>query len=67
MPEYLTVREVAKLVRRHQRSVYRWLDEGFIAGKKLRGGWLIPRDEIDRILNQTETQENHMTSADKSD
>ena len=65
MSEYLTVKEVASIVRRHQRSIYRWLDEGFITGKKLRGGWLIPRHEMDRILDQTEIQEDHMTSYDK--
>ena len=57
MPEHLTVKEVAKIFKRHQRTIYRWLDEGFISGKKVKDGWFIPRTEIDRIFTQAEDQE----------
>jgi len=54
MPIFHTVKETAKIFRRHERTIYRWLAEGFIHGKKVRDGWLIPEEEIKRVLNEAE-------------
>ncbi|OPY71366.1 MAG: Helix-turn-helix domain protein [Syntrophorhabdus sp. PtaU1.Bin002] len=50
MARYHTVKEAAKIVKRHPRTIYRWLDEDYIRGKKVRDGWLIPEEEISRII-----------------
>jgi excisionase family DNA binding protein len=50
MARFLYVKEVAEIVRRHPRTIYRWLDEGFLHAKKVRDGWLIPEDELQRII-----------------
>jgi excisionase family DNA binding protein len=50
MPILLEVRQVAKTLKRHPRTIYRWLDEGFLHGKKVKKGWLIPYEEIERVL-----------------
>jgi excisionase family DNA binding protein len=50
MAHYSTVKDLAKIFHRHPRTVYRWLDEGFIHGKKVRDGWLIPQEEVEKII-----------------
>lgn len=50
MPRYFTVKEIARLVRRHPRTVYRWLDEGRLLGKKVVDGWLIPEEEVVKLI-----------------
>lgn len=50
MPRYYTVKELAKKFHRHPRTIYRWLDEGYIRGKKVRDGWLIPEEEAEKII-----------------
>jgi len=66
MQRYVTVREVAKMLHRTMRTIYRWLDEGFIHGKKVRDGWLIPEEELKRIIQEKwEKPQKHMTFADK--
>ena len=50
MPKYLYVKEVAVLVRRHPRTIYRWIEEGYIKAIKVRGCWLVPYEEVERIL-----------------
>ncbi|MEJ2102466.1 MAG: helix-turn-helix domain-containing protein [Desulfobacterales bacterium] len=52
MSGYYEVRQVAGILNRHPRTIYRWLDEGFINGKKLKGRYLIPKKEVDRILSE---------------
>ena len=49
--KFYTVKELAGLVRRTPRTIYRWIAEGFIRPKKVRDGWLIPEEEIERILH----------------
>lgn len=56
MPYFLTVKEVAGIFRRHPRTIYRWLEEGFISGKRVKDGWLIERDEVDRVLSKADVQ-----------
>jgi excisionase family DNA binding protein len=50
MARYYTVKEVAKIFHRHPRTVYRWLDEGYIRGKKVRDGWLLPEEEVEKMI-----------------
>ncbi len=50
MPRFFTVKEVAQTFQRHPRTIYRWLDEGFLRGKKVRDGWLIPEEEIAKLI-----------------
>jgi excisionase family DNA binding protein len=50
MAHYHTVKELAERFHRHPRTIYRWLDEGYIHGKKVRDGWLIPEEEAGRII-----------------
>ena len=52
MSRHLKVREVADALHRHPNKIYRWLEEGFIHGKKVRDQWLIPVEEIEKILNE---------------
>jgi len=54
MPRFFTVKEVARIFRRHPRTIYRWLAEGFIEGKKVKDGWFISEKEIDRVFNEAE-------------
>jgi len=56
MAGFITVQETAKIFRRHPRTIYRWLEEGFLHGKKIKDGWFIPRDEIERIFNEADTE-----------
>lgn len=50
MPRFMTVKEFAQTLRRHPRTIYRWLDEGFLRGKKVKDGWLIDQEEVERVL-----------------
>ena len=50
MARFFTVKEVANTLRRHPRTIYRWLDEDFLRGKKVKDGWLIPHEEVERVL-----------------
>ncbi len=57
MPRFYTVKELTKELRRHPRTIYRWLDEGFLQGKKVKDGWLIPHEEVERIIKDPFTDE----------
>ena len=50
MSRYYTVKEVAQILHRHPRTIYRWLDEGYLHGKKVRDGWLILEAEMERLI-----------------
>ncbi len=50
MSRYFTIKQVALKFHRHPRTIYRWLDEGFLHGKKVRDGWIIPEDELEKII-----------------
>jgi excisionase family DNA binding protein len=52
MSRFYTVRELTVILHRHPRTIYRWLDEGFLHGKKVRDGWLIPQEELQRIIRE---------------
>ena len=64
MPRFLTVKEVAGIFRRHPRTIYRWLEEGFIYARKVKDGWLIPYEEVERILAIRGQSEERMTRND---
>lgn len=60
MTRFFTVKQVAQTFQRHPRTIYRWLDEGFLRGKKVRDGWLIPEEEIAKLIRdpfEDETEE----------
>jgi excisionase family DNA binding protein len=47
---YFTVREVAAALNRHPKTVYRWIDEGFLQNiVRVRDGYLIPETEVNRV------------------
>ena len=50
MAHFWHVKDLAEKFERHPRTIYRWLDEGFIHGKKVRSNWLIPQEEVDKIM-----------------
>lgn len=54
VPHYLLVHEVATILRRSVRTIYRWLDEGtaFPNAKKVRDGYLIPRSDVEALLKR---------------
>lgn len=54
MSKYLTVEQVAYFVNRTPQAVYRWIKLNLI--KTIRGGfarkrWLIPKSEVNRIMD----------------
>jgi hypothetical protein len=51
--QLMTVREVAELFRRRERTVREWLRDGdvFPGAVKIRGGWLVPRHIVIRVLH----------------
>jgi len=54
--QFKTPAETAELLRLHKNTVYRYLREGVIKGTKLVGAyWLIPAEEIERILKEGAT------------
>lgn len=62
LERYLTVKEVAQYLKRRPRTIYRWLDEGIIKGKKVRNRWYIPVSEIVRLLDGYEHEVDPDTS-----
>ena len=45
--EAVTVDLAARLLGKSRDTVYRWLDEGRLAGRKVGGTWLVYRDTIE--------------------
>lgn len=54
MPKLLTVAEVAVIFRKSKKTIYRWIDEGkvFSDVRKVRDGYLIPEEEVQRVASQ---------------
>lgn|GEM_PF-2157836 len=54
--QFLTVKEVAELLRVSRRTVYTWIDEGVIRAVKVndmdKSAIRIPSSEVDRILKE---------------
>jgi len=55
---FLTVNEVAVMLRRTPRTIYRWLDKGtmFSRARKVKDGWLIPESDVFRLVNGAEDE-----------
>lgn len=51
MVKYYTVKEVAEILRKHYRTILKWIDEDYIVATKVKDGYLISEMELDRILN----------------
>jgi excisionase family DNA binding protein len=47
----VTVKEAAQLIRRSERTIYRWLEEGFLPAKKVKDGWLIKPEDLLNLLH----------------
>jgi len=53
MIKYYTVKEAAEIFKRDIKTIYRWIQEGFLRDvTKVKDGYLIPETEIQRILSQ---------------
>ncbi len=52
MSRYLLVKEVADIMRRHPRTIYRWIEEGYIKAVKVKGCYRISEEEVRRILHE---------------
>jgi excisionase family DNA binding protein len=50
----LTVGETAITLRVHTNTVYRWLHEGQLAGKKAGRKWLVPQPAIDAFMRDSQ-------------
>lgn len=50
--EVLTTREVARLLKVTQRSVYRWIVAGVLPAAKFGGRWRIKRADVERFWEQ---------------
>ncbi len=50
--EYLTVQEVAEILKVHPATVKRWLREGRLEGVPLgdRAGWRVAREDLEKFL-----------------
>ena len=48
--EYLTVADVAKLLKKETRTIHKWLDAGVLTRRKIGGAVLIEKAEIDAVL-----------------
>ena len=47
---FITVPEVARLVRKSDRTIYRWLGEGYLPAKKIKNSWLIEPKDLFSLL-----------------
>ena len=50
MPEYMTISEVAELLRSSERTVYEWLRAGRIQAYRAGGRWLVTREQVQHFL-----------------
>jgi excisionase family DNA binding protein len=53
MPEFMTITEVAQLLRSTERSVYEWLRTGKLGGVRAGWRWLITREDVDVFLKKS--------------
>ena len=58
LPETMfTIRETAKLLRMHYKSVYRWSDEGKIRTVRIGHKVLVKASEIERLVREGQEKE----------
>lgn len=57
--QYMTVKEVAEVLRKHPITIYRWLEAGrvFVDVPKVGQSWLIPRYQVFREAAEREASE----------
>lgn len=48
---FLTLPEAAAILRRSRRTLYRWLEEGTIQGKKVKDHWLIATAQLCQLVH----------------
>jgi len=49
----VTVKEAAKLLRKSERTIYRWLEEeGYLPARKIKNGWLIESKDLFKLLEE---------------
>jgi len=46
--ELLTVAVAARLLGKSRDTIYRWLSEGHLAGRKVGGRWLVYKDAVEK-------------------
>jgi len=54
MAELLTVKDLAKLFKKDQETIYRWLAEGsvFPHAFKVKDGWYVPAADVRRLMKR---------------
>jgi len=50
--KYYTIREVAQLLRLDKTTIYKWIKSGKIKAIKINNRWLIPAEEVERIVKR---------------
>ena len=58
MPKFYTVKEVAEIFRKTKITIYNWIAEDRINAIKVRDGYLIPEDEVNRLITEGKIKEN---------
>jgi excisionase family DNA binding protein len=58
LPDHLTVKEIAEIMRVGREQVRRWLQEGKLNGIKPYRDWLVSRDELERFKTEREKRIN---------
>jgi len=48
--KYYTIRELAQLLRLDKSTIYRWIKSGKIRAIKINNRWLIPAEELEKIM-----------------
>jgi excisionase family DNA binding protein len=61
--EILTVEELCKFLKLHQRTIYKLAKKGIIPGRKVGKKWLFLRSEVIKFLEET----NHLANEVRSD
>lgn len=52
LPETLTVKEVAPILRKSRQGIYDMLKRGVLPGYEIEGKWLIVRDELKAYIRR---------------
>jgi len=49
--KYYTVKELCQLLKRDKSTIYKWIREGKLKAIKVGGKYLIPEEEVKKILS----------------
>jgi excisionase family DNA binding protein len=47
---FVIVSEAAQLLRKSERTIYRWLEDGYLPARKIKNGWLIKTEDLFALL-----------------